>query len=256
MKSWLKRNERILNEWEKIEGNVSLIAQMKQNIRRVERNLEIIDQYVELPKKLSAWAHIADQYIVEIMSFIESFTTQIVSWLQDNANRFSKRVDTITLLVGIVKTWQILIDVSTNRHSKCAQCRQDNYDFYSCKLSLLCVDLPILPIPNFHLPNILLDLSNLNIGLDFVLPRISFVPKRVPLIQLPDLPAPHNTNININVDIYQIPLLPPPPELPALPELTMDIDIKLPRLPPAPKIPKISPAIEVVIDLLDLVSTI
>lgn len=234
--------------------NTNIIAQMEQNIHRVERNLNILEEYIKLPQKLSAWAHIADQYIVEIMSFIESFTSQIVSWLQDNANRFSKWVDTVTLLVGIVKTWQILIDVSTNWHSKCAQCRQDNYDFYSCKLSLLCIDLPILPIPNFHLPNILLDLSNLSIGLDFVLPRINFVPKRVPLIELPDFPAPRD--ININFDLYQIPLLPPPPELPQLPELTMDVDIKLPRLPPAPKIPKISPAIEVVVDLLDLIGTI
>ena len=224
---------------------------MEKNIHRVERNITTLERYVEFPKELAAWAHMSDQYVVEIMSFVESFLTQITSWLQDNANRFSKWVDTVTLLVGIIKTWQTLIDVSVNWHSKCAQCRQDNYDFYSCKLSLLCVDLPVLPIPNFHLPNILIDLSNINLGVDFVLPRINFVPKRVPLIEIPDLPAPQDININVNV--YQIPLLPSPPELPALPELDLDVNIQLPTLPPAPKIPRISPAIEVVLDLLDLI---
>ena len=187
------------------------------------------------------------------MQFITSFTTQITSWLQDNANRFSKWVDTIILLAGIIETWQVLIDFSVDRHSKCAQCRQDNYDFYSCKLSMLCVDLPILPIPNFHLPNILLDLSNINVGLDFILPEIHFVPKKVPLIEMPDLPPPQD--IEIDFSIPSIPLLPPPPELPELPKLDMDVVIRLPRLPPAPKIPEISPAIEVVIDLLDLLGT-
>ena len=119
---------------------------------------------------------------------------------------------------------------------------------------MLCVDLPILPIPSFHLPNIIIDLSNINLGIDFVLPDIQFVSKRIPLPKLPDFPPPQDFVIDITLPV--LPTIPPPPPLPELPELTLDIDFRLPTLPPAPKIPKISPAIKVVVELLDLVGTI
>ena len=153
-----------------------------------------------------------------------------------------------------MKTRQVLIDLSVNWQAKCAKCRQDNYDFYSCKLSLLCVDLPILPIPNFRLPNIFIDLSNINVGIDFSLPDVKFVPKKISLPRLPDLPDP--SPIDIDLTIPQIPVLPAPPPLPELPELELDVNIHLPTLPPAPKIPKISPTIEFVINLLDIISTL
>jgi hypothetical protein len=118
---------------------------------------------------------------------------------------------------------------------------------------MLCVDLPILPIPSFHLPNIIIDLSNINLGIDFVLPDIQFVSKRIPLPKLPDFPPPQDFVIDITLPV--LPTLPPPPPLPELPELDLEIDIRLPTLPPAPKIPKISPAIKVSIELLDLLGT-
>ena len=64
---------------------------------------------------------------------------------------------------GIIQSWQVLIDLSVNRQTKCGKCRQDNYDFYSCKLSLICVDLPVLPIPPFKLPDIYIDLSRIKL---------------------------------------------------------------------------------------------
>jgi hypothetical protein len=119
---------------------------------------------------------------------------------------------------------------------------------------MLCVDLPIIPIPSFHLPDIIIDLSNINLGLDVVIPDIQLVAKRIDLPRLPDLPAPRN--IDIAVPLPVIPLLPQPPQLPEWPELNLDIVINLPTLPPAPKIPKISPAIKVAVQLLDFIGTV
>jgi len=48
-------------------------------------------------------------------------------------------------------------------------------------------------------------------------------------------------------------MLPPPPTLPELPEIDLNIDITLPTLPPAPKVPPISPAIKAVIKILDII---
>ena len=69
----------------------------------LRKNYGILQQYRNYPKRLSERTHQADQYVIEITSFVESFTSQVTWWLQDNANRFSKWVDTVVLLIGIVK---------------------------------------------------------------------------------------------------------------------------------------------------------
>ena len=77
--------------------------------------------------------------------------------------RFSYWVDVIITLKGIINTWQLLIDFTVKRQDKCSKCRQDHYDYYSCKLKLLCIDLPVIPIPSFHIPNFFIDLSDINL---------------------------------------------------------------------------------------------
>ncbi|MBP7847682.1 hypothetical protein KA013_00460 [Patescibacteria group bacterium] len=158
------------------------------------------------------------------------------------------------MLIGIAETRQVLIDFSVDRHSKCAKCRQDNYDFYPCKLKMLCFDLPVLPIPNFHIPDIYLDLSEINIGIDIIIPHFQFVPRKFSFPRLPELPDPRDIEIEINIP--DIPVLPLPPPLPDLPELDMDIDLELPTLPPPPKLPKIAPAIKVVVKIADFIGTL
>ena len=75
------------------------------------------------------------------------------------------------LIINIIKTYQILIDFSVNWSENCGNCAKDTYDQYSCKLSFLCnIQLPILEIPNFKLPNITIDLTDIDLSLDIILP--------------------------------------------------------------------------------------
>ncbi|USN55750.1 MAG: hypothetical protein H6765_04065 [Candidatus Peribacteria bacterium] len=256
LESWLDRNEKILAGWKAIDPPVdsNAIAEMEQAVANVKVNLQVLREYKDLPSKIATMIHTYDQYLVEVYNFMDDFVTEITGWLQLNAQRFSQWVDFIILIIGIVETWQLLIDFSVDRNTKCAKCRQDNYDYYSCRLSLLCVDLPILPIPNFHLPDIYLDLSDFNIGLDIIVPRFNFTPRMLPLIRLPDLPPP--SNVQIDLDIPEIPRLPMPPPLPQMPTLDLKIDIALPNLPPVPKLPKLSPAIKTIIKVADFIGSI
>ena len=66
-------------------------------------------------------------------------------------------------MIGVIETRQVLIDFSVNWKKKCAKCSVDTYDFYSCQMSILCIDLPVLPIPPFRLPNIILDFSHVDL---------------------------------------------------------------------------------------------
>ena len=102
--------------------------------------------------------------------------------------------------------------------------------------------MPVLQIPPFKLPNINIDLSHINLGLDIKLPKFNFQPLKIDLPTLPDIPTPPVFNFNFNVDaitIPDIPVLPKPPVLHPLPSFLPEIKMQLPVLPPAPKIPKI-----------------
>lgn len=253
---WLERNEKIAAEAEASLADSQISADMAQAVLQVRRNLATLDEYRRFPTELYDLMHAYDNYMTEIWWLFSDFTSKVTGWMQVNANRFSQYVDTIILIKWIIETWQILIDFSVNRQTNCAKCRQDNYDFYSCKLKLLCVDLPVLPIPPFKFPDIYLDVSHINLGLRVFLPEFRFIPKKIPFYQLPDLPYPRDIGLNVNIEIPKIPALPKPPKIPGIPELETSLELELPNLPPAPKIPKIMPAIKTVIKVADFIGTV
>lgn len=139
---------------------------------------------------------------------------------------------------------------------KCSTCTQDTNDQFSCKLSLLCNALngllPILQIPNFKIPDLTIDFSDLNIGMDILLPVFNFQPVKIDLPSIPNLPTPPLVQLNIpNINLPQIPELPRPPQLPELPSFIPNITLELPVLPPAPKIPALPNTFEVILSIAE-----
>lgn len=176
-----------------------------------------------------------------------------------NARRFSQYIDALVTLIGVIQTRQALIDLSVNWSEKCGTCTNDTYDYYSCSLSFLCPQLPILAIPPFKLPNIYLDMSRVHIGMQIALPSMKFVPTRIALPKIPDLPRPPRLTLDIDLSpfvIPDLPILPMPPQLPTLPPLMPQLQMDLPVLPPAPKIPAISPSIQATISAAEFVGEI
>lgn len=220
----------------------------------IKQLLQTIEAYKRFPASLKEWVNVSERYMSELTNTLQGVSTDMTSWLNTNATRFSSYVDSIILMVGAVKSWQPIIDLSTNRKSKCGKCTVDTYDYYSCMLSLLCPKLPILAIPPFKIPNIYIDLSNINLWMDILLPNIRFVPKRIELPKLPEPPSIinlwGNVWIDIDVNIPEIPTLPAPPVLPELPSVIPSIDLNLPTLPPAPKIPNLNPSISATLKVI------
>lgn len=243
---------------EKLQSYIDISDKSAQVMRALKQNMVALEQYRKFPIELNKWLSVSQRYLSEVADTVSTFTNGITNWLQINARRFEQYVDAIILLISAVKTWQVLIDFSVNWKTKCGKCKVDNYDFYSCTLSLLCINLPILPIPNFRIPNINIDLSHINLGMDILLPKFNFVPKNVPLPRLPDLPNPPtiNLDVDLNVAIPQIPVLPSPPTLPELPSFIPNIELNLPTLPPAPRIPKIAPQIQQTLKVAEFIAKI
>lgn len=235
------------------DGFLTLKVDFDKLIKSVEQNIDILDSYKEFPQKLYEWLHVSDRYLSELLCIIDEFLTSIMWWLEENAQRFEKWVDVIILIIGIMETWQILVDFSVDWRSSCSKCRKDEYDYYSCKMSLLCPDLPILPIPPFKIPDIYLDFSHIDLWINLLLPEFIFTPMDIPLLKLPDLPRPPAIWFGLNVILPKIPLLPALPELPEIPSFLPTIKLELPYLPPAPKIPELLPEVSGVLKILEFI---
>lgn len=265
-----------------VNTNLSNFIQFETNTSQVmyqiRQNLRVLERYRQFPFELYERVHVRDRYLSELSATINSFLWSLTHWLQLNARRFEKYVDVIITLIWVVKTFQAIIDLSVNRSEQCSKCTNDNYDNYACKLSIICVDLPILPIPPFKIPSIFLDFSHLDLGIDILLPEFQFVPTNIPLPDLPKLPKPPQVNIDIDLDLQgnfelqlfadlilglnwwlnlwslsipNIPILPEPPILPPLPSFLPTLELELPVLPPAPRIPRLMPEIKTVLDITD-----
>jgi hypothetical protein len=235
--------------------NVSKFSQQFELLLdQVNQNIMILNDYRNFPFELYERIHAIDRYVAEISAIVNNFLGYISYRMTANANRYSSYVDAIILIMNIIKTYQALIDFSINRGKKCNTCTTDTYDQYSCKLSLLCPKglLPILQIPPFKIPNITLDLSNINVGLDILLPSFNFQPAKIELPTLPNLPSPPIGNISIRFpDLPTIPELPAPPRLPELPSFIPNINLELPILPPAPKLPEIPSEFEKALNIAE-----
>ena len=235
-------------------------VQLDQLSSKIFQNIEILEQYKRLPFEIYEWLHVVDKYTMEISSVITNFFGYINHWMEINATRFSQYIDAITTILAIVKTYQVMLDFSANWTAKCGTCTHDAYDQYACKLSFLCWGLKVdpLPIPKMKLPNLIIDLSNINLGMDITLPKFNFVPESIELPRIPNLPTPPAVGLKLDLDfeVPDIPLLPEPPNLPELPSLLPQINLELPILPPAPKLPQLPERISKILNLANKIGQI
>ena len=273
LETWLERNKEIIKKWQEFYSSAAgeceklypnnpnkqkeckwLYANaLKVNsfVNSIQKNIEILEQYRNLPLQLYQYVHLVDRYFKQVLCILNKYIDMIIWWLSRNSLIFEKWVDAIITIINVIKTWQILIDVSVNWKTSCGKCRADNWDLYDCILGLLCslINLPVLPIPPFRLPDIFIDFSHINLWLNVVLPNIKINPIPIWMFTLPDLPYP-----SLSIKLPSLPLLPAPPKLPELPDLPTLPTLELPNLPPPPMIPELLPAIRAVLEIFSIIS--
>lgn len=130
---------------------------------QIFKNIQTLEQYKRFPLELYEWIHASDRYMSEISGVVNSFFGYLNYWMDINAKRFSQYIDVFVTILATVKTYQVITDFSVNWTSKCSTCSKDTYDQYACKLSFLCPKLDPLPIPSIKLPNLLIDLSHIDL---------------------------------------------------------------------------------------------
>ncbi len=169
---------------------------------------------------------------------MDSLEQILGGWYRDNGIRFRKWAEFYVLLKAIVSSWQPLLDIFKIKDDECAVCRNERWDLKDFIFKVLSAVIPQLPILQFpKWPDIVLDLSDIRLGIAIKVPNFRFDINPIRLPDLPSLSLPDLPSLSLNLPgIPTLPAIPPLPDLPDLPSLPK---IALPSLPPPPKIPKL-----------------
>ena len=221
-------------------------------ISSVNENLKRIEEYKRFPLKIQKYITWKERYIAQILCNIDTIQQVTGGWIRDNGVRFRKWAELYVLIKAIADSWQPLIDIFMDATASCAPCRNERYTLQYWKFKLLSMLIPSIPVIRFpRWPDIVLDLSDIRLGIAVSLPN--FEPRISP-IRLPDLPSLSIGSLSASLTLPPLPLLPAIPPLPDLPDLPSLPRIKLPDLPPPPKLPKIAGAIKTFLDVMKLIS--
>ncbi|MBC7503535.1 VCBS repeat-containing protein [Candidatus Gracilibacteria bacterium] len=221
-------------------------------ITSIRENLKRIEEYKRFPMKIQKYITWKERYIVQILCNINSIQQITGGWLRDNGVRFRKWAELFVLIKAIADGWQPLLDIFADTSATCSVCRNERNNLQYWKFKLLSMLIPSIPVLKFpKWPDIVLDLSDIRLGINISMPN--FIPRISP-IRLPNLPNLSIGSIGASLDLPAIPILPALPPLPDLPDLPSLPRIKLPDLPPPPKIPKIAGSITAFLSIMKLIS--
>ena len=222
-------------------------------IGSVLANLKAIDAYERFPLKIQKYITWKERYIAELLCNVNGIQQITGGWLRDNGVRFRKWAELFVLIRAIAESWQPMIDIFAGTSKSCGVCRNERYNLQYWKFKLLSMLIPSLPVIKFpKFPDLVLDLSDIRMGISFTMPN--FDPKISP-IRLPNLPQLSLGDLSAGLSIPGLPLLPAIPDLPDLPDLPSLPRVNLPDLPPPPKLPKIAGSIEAFLKIMKLIST-
>jgi hypothetical protein len=229
--------------------------QSQSFINALRANMKRIEEYRHFPIKLQKYVTWKQRYMAQILCNIESIQKISSTWLKENGTRFRKWAELYVLLKAIADSWQPVVDILADTNASCWVCHNERYNAQYWKFKLLSAVIPSIPIIQFpRWPNIVLDLSDIRLGVSITVPN--FQPRLSPirLPELPNLSLPDAPNASLSLP--SLPVLPPIPILPDLPDLPSFPTIHLPNLPSPPKVPKLMWSINGVLKIFKLVKKI
>ncbi|PID86452.1 hypothetical protein CSB08_00530 [Candidatus Gracilibacteria bacterium] len=231
-----------------LNNKVSLEAQ--QLINSLERNIEILEGYKNLPKDLYRLIKTKEIYLEQIVCNLDNIAKMIGGRIGDNGTRFKAWIELYITIKAILKSWQLLIDVFTDYDAECHQCKNERHDSLYTQFKAIDLLIPKIPVIQFpKWPDIIIDLHNIKINLQIFMPELKFNFRPIVLPQLPNLYLPKLPNVNLKLP--ELPLL-PELTLPVLPELPSLPNVELPNLPPPPTLPKLFSSLEAILDIIKL----
>lgn len=225
-----------------------LVVDSKKLQKSIEKNIEVLEKYKELPRKILAWRQITYKYLNQLICYFDAVVKLMGGWISTQQKRIEAWITEITKVIQSIKDFKFILDIMFE-YASCDKCSTSRFSLFELLLRLFVVipDPPIIPFPKW--PDIYFDLSNIQAGISVVWPDLRFRPEpiifpKLPRIYLPDVPS-------LTVILPELPILPDPPDLPDLPDLPPLSLPSLPNIPPPPTLPKLVPiSVKVTINTL------
>jgi hypothetical protein len=239
-----------------------IVGVVEEIIAGIEGNLAALESYARLPEQILAIRELESYYAHVIICYVDAILSTTAGYLLENVEKVQAWVAWVAELRGIIDGWQALFELSMDFMESCDKCTNQRWSGMQMLFSLFVFvpDLPVVELPK--LPDVVIDVSHIQTGVDIVWPDIHFVPQiidipEVPGLSLPDIDLLVDVNFDLNVTIPVLPEFPILFELPQLPGLPLP---NLPSLPPPPEVPSILPSVEsslsIASNLLRIVCTI
>ena len=222
-------------------------------IQSVKDNIEVLQAWMNFPKQLATFKAALAEYVESIACYLDVVAQMMGGWMVTLKQQMVSWAELILTIIEIVKNIEALFDVFTSFDESCDICTNERYANFGwwMLLGLVLPDLPVIQFPK--IPDIVLDMSNMDAMIDIELPVLELRTKSIPLPPLPYITLPDFPTLNILLQLPPLPVLPGPPGLPELPALPPIPTINLPTLPPPPKLPDVSQAFEAIIPLIEKV---
>lgn len=221
-------------------------------VNSLEANLQVLKTYKEIPEKINKYINKKEYYLEQILCNIEWISSMLGWRIWSNWERFKAWVELFILMKSILKSWQLLIDVFVDYEQECKECKNERQDAMQSEFEIISMVVPEIPVIQFpKWPDIILDMHNIRASLNIILPEFSITPRPILLPELPKLYLPNTPYVDITFPT--LPIL-PTIELPELPDLPSLPTVELPDLPPPPTLPKMLSSLEVILDVLKLVT--
>ncbi len=239
-------------EWERLKGIFNCYATDTQYkticdilqvnfvdaLSAVEKNIQVLESYKKLPRQILAWRTMISKYFTQVTCYVDT----ILEWIIGTVAKFYSQLDGWVAAglkaYEVIETWKPLFDLTIDYQASCDKCSSARFTLVELllKLFMFVPSPPIIPFPK--LPDIYIDVSQIQLGVEVVLPDIKFRPEKIILPKLPRIYLPDLPQLIIDYKFPDIPVLPDfslnLPNLPDLPSLTLPV---MPNLPPPPKIP-------------------
>jgi len=216
-----------------------------------KENIAVLQSYLSYPKKLAAYKQQLAGYVTAISCYLEIIAQMMGGYMATIQQELVAWAETILTIKEIVKNIEQLFDIFRDFDSNCNTCTNErfaNFGWWSL-LGLVLPDIPVIQFPK--IPDIVLDLSNIDMMLDVELPVLNIRPEPIPLPPLPYISLPDFPNVDIFLQIPELPVLPSLPDLPDLPDLPALPTVELPTLPPPPKLPDLGKTFKIIIPLIE-----
>lgn len=256
--SWNKS----LNQWEKelnkyktsSNYNEKVWTQINWLIWSIRKNIQVIEEYKKIPEKVKALINKKQDYLDQILYNVEIISEFVWGRIWKNWERFKAWVELYILIKAVLKSWQSFVDIFIEYDEECHECKNERHDLLDFQFELISMLVPKIPVVEFpKWPDIILDFHNIRASIDVSIPDFEVKHTTINLPNLPKLSLPDTPNVNVNIDLPDLPIL-PTFEIPELPDFPTIPEIELPDLPPPLKLPKLFEWFEFIIDIAKLIT--